>query len=389
MSSANGGGVSARDLMRSTAAATQEGLRLFVAGIPFHIDEATLRLDFGKCGVIEDLLLLRGPNGNSTGKSYITFRDHEAKKACLALDDTDYHGRKIFVKLFKDRRARQDERRVQKHQNISRQNSTKEKPEGCVSLCLKNPSGKWTSEEYLRAYLTDAGCQVESVRIVRPHGRPTGVAFVQFTSTEDVDKAMALPKTLDGHAVVMDYSVSKVQLRPSTCMSVVVKKLAPETQKADMKRLLNRTREFGKITDLHIVCAPGTEQCTGLAFVNFSTPSAVEAAVRLSGTQFGGRTIFVGYEKGGRRPGVARKEMAITRIEQDEEAILGEESSGAEIKQKRHRVGGEKLADKKQARVAKGRKGHEAQGLSVVSEQKSVRRRRSLEQFEKEPNVPV
>lgn len=53
-----------------------EGRKIFVGGIPFGVDEPTVREDFGKFGQIEDVYL---PTDKMTGKlrgfGFVTYKD--------------------------------------------------------------------------------------------------------------------------------------------------------------------------------------------------------------------------------------------------------------------------------------------------------------------------
>ena len=76
---------------RTTAEATAAGLRLFVAGISWKVDEDQLRKDFAACGILEDLFLMRNPSsGESKGKAFLTFRDKAGADAALAMHNTEY-----------------------------------------------------------------------------------------------------------------------------------------------------------------------------------------------------------------------------------------------------------------------------------------------------------
>jgi len=74
-------------------------LRVFVAGIPWKIDEDVVRRDFEECGAVEDIFLLKDEQGYSRGRAFITFRDSAAVEAALKFDSTSYGGRQIFVKV--------------------------------------------------------------------------------------------------------------------------------------------------------------------------------------------------------------------------------------------------------------------------------------------------
>eukprot|EP00928_Gymnodinium_smaydae_P088031 TRINITY_DN72193_c0_g1_i1.p1 TRINITY_DN72193_c0_g1~~TRINITY_DN72193_c0_g1_i1.p1 ORF type:complete len:438 (-),score=152.86 TRINITY_DN72193_c0_g1_i1:127-1440(-) len=299
---------------RTTAQATAEGLRVFVAGVPWKIDEATLRRDFEECGVIEDFFLLKDENGYSKGRCFITFQEQDAVKAALAYDNTEYGGRKIFVKLAEEK-TKQTPPKTAKASGDAAEDGEKpkgksrepkeakeersfpeEKPTNCVSLCLKN-IGDATDEE-VRTFLK--GCSVQSVRIVkcRTTGEPRGIAFVDFVDTAQVDEAMQQNgKEIKGQEVEMHYEVPKVRPRPDGCFTVAIKKLGPNTAEEDLRKLFDG---IASLTAVRLI-RDRQQACTGLGFAEFSEPADVEAAVRRDGMAVKGQTVFICYETKARK----------------------------------------------------------------------------------------
>lgn len=290
---------------RSTAQATAEGLRVFVASLPWKLDEAVIRQDFEECGTVEDFYLLRDQDGNSRGRAFVTYRDKAAVEAALAFDDTPYAGRRISVKLAEARqrdmlaaktrnsKVNQGQGKKKKAEAEEKPSFPQEKPAGCVSLCLKNV-GDANSSEICKLL---AGCKVQAVRFVssKKTGAARGIAFVDFASTEDVDKAMEYngKEVKDGLDVEMYYEAPKLVPRPEGCLTVAVKKLAPEVKDKQLRKLfqgLDSILEVRIIQDKDKLCT------SGLAFVEFTDVADVEAAVRRNGMSVGGRTVFVCYE---------------------------------------------------------------------------------------------
>lgn len=279
---------------RSTAQANAEGLRLFIAGLPWKLDEVTVRRDFEECGIIEDLFLLRDSAGVSKGRAFITFRDKEAAEAALLFNNTSYGGRKIFVNKAEEKKKedwteKQDEKPPEKLTKPKADN----KPEGCVSLCLKN-TGEATDAE-IREWLD--GVSVQAVRVVydRTTGDPRGIAFVDFPNSAEVDKAMAFNrKELKEYVVEMFYELPKVRPRPEGCMSVAIKKLDPKTTDADVKKLLSGLESLKEVRVIRENW--GMRCCKGFAFAEFGKEADVEAAIRRDGMSVRGSTVFICYE---------------------------------------------------------------------------------------------
>merc|ERR1712187_1060453 len=72
---------------------------VFVGGLPFAVEEATLRKDFEECGEIESLRLPLNEEGKPRGIAFVTYKDKEAVDKALAFDGTDYGGRTLRVNL--------------------------------------------------------------------------------------------------------------------------------------------------------------------------------------------------------------------------------------------------------------------------------------------------
>jgi len=319
---------------RSTAQATAEGLRVFVAGVPWKIGEDTLRRDFEECGLVEDLFLLKDTNGQSRGRCFITFREQEAVAAALKYDNTEYGGRTIYVKLAegkpgaapateKPAKDTPKTKPVPKASANSSKSFPEAKPDGCVSLCLKG-IGEATEAD-VRKLLK--GCCLQSVRIVtdRATGQPRGIAFVDFSETGEVDKAMKFNgELLNGQAVNMHYEAPRVRPRPEGCLCVALKKLPHDTAEEDIWNLF---KGLESISGVRII-RDKEQACIGLAFVEFSSGADVEKAIRRDGMAVKGQTVFICYEtkhkkahaKGGQQRSDTKKEKVDKDISKVDDA---------------------------------------------------------------------
>lgn len=291
---------------RSTAQAQAEGLRVFVAGVPWHIHEDTLRRDFEECGVVEDLFLMKDHEGYSRGRCFITFRDKDAVEAALAFDSTEYAGRKIFVKIAEAKKNQQEPEQKKQEKSgkpdkasggasgggAAAKEFPDEKPAGCKSVCLKN-IGEATEED-VRELLKEC-TTIQSVRVVydRVTGAPRGVAFVDFREEADVDIAMKKNgKDLCGNEVRMGYEAPRERPRPEGCMQVALKKLPPFANETDVKRMFKGLKSLSAVR----VIRDRAGKCTGLAFAEFTKPEDVEAAVQRDGMKVKDSIIFICYE---------------------------------------------------------------------------------------------
>lgn len=282
---------------RTTAQAQADGLRVFVAGVAWHLKEETLWRDFEECGAIEDLFLMKDQQGNSRGRAFITFRDKAAVEAALLFDSTEYGGRTIYVKVGEPKREKQkpEERPVkeEKPKPAGEKSFPVAKPEGCMAICMKNIGD--ATESDVRSFLD--GCKIQSVRIVidRTTGESRGIAFVDFSPGFDVDKAMEFNGEAigeNGLKVQMSYEAPRDRPRPDGCMTVAIKKLPATTLEVDVRKLL---RGLKSLEEVRIICNKD-RVCNGLAFAEFTEAADVESAIKRDGMKVKGEIVFICYE---------------------------------------------------------------------------------------------
>eukprot|EP00927_Polykrikos_kofoidii_P074920 TRINITY_DN70978_c0_g1_i1.p1 TRINITY_DN70978_c0_g1~~TRINITY_DN70978_c0_g1_i1.p1 ORF type:complete len:410 (+),score=103.52 TRINITY_DN70978_c0_g1_i1:105-1334(+) len=351
---------------RTTAQATAEGLRVFVAGLPWKLQTETLQRDFEECGVVEDIFVLRDPEGNSRGKAFITFREKKAVEAALAFDSTDYGGRTIYVKLAEAKRESKttskgvsDDTLKEKSglaESMQPKKFPDEKPEGCTSLCIKNIGS--ASDAEVRKFLR---CRVQSVRIVKDKisGEPRGIAFVDFANSDDVDKAMSRNgKDFNGQVVEMRYEAPKQRPRPDGCMSVAIKKLGPKASEDDVWGLFEG---LPSLTDVRVI-RDKEQKCTGLAFAEFTNGADVEAAIRRDGMSVQNRTVFVCYETKQKKERTAEKDEAVSATEKKRKCGTNDKVGKCEA------VGETKLAKRKKEREKQKMKKKAATPVAVEEE---------------------
>ena len=77
--------------------ALAEGREVFVANLPHDKTNKELKQFFRQFGVIEGARIPRKLNGQSKGIGFVVFRDHGDAQKALAMDQTDWDGRKIVV----------------------------------------------------------------------------------------------------------------------------------------------------------------------------------------------------------------------------------------------------------------------------------------------------
>lgn len=73
-------------------------LRVYIANVPWEADEKTLRKDFGECGEISKLKMLKDGKGSFKGSLWITYAGEAGVAAALEYGGTDYCGRTLIVR---------------------------------------------------------------------------------------------------------------------------------------------------------------------------------------------------------------------------------------------------------------------------------------------------
>lgn len=268
-----------------------EAFKVCVAGIPLNVNEALLRKDFSECGEVLNVRLLREKeNGKSRGIAFISFADQAALDSALEYNGTDYGGRDLWVKVAEKGRA-------------VKVTGPGDKPSGCTSVILKGLAYSITEDDLTNTF-KDCGNGPSNVSILcdRETGTPRGIAFVDFDDEDAVDEAIKLNGSeLKGRRFSMDYATPRKKTsgpgeKPEGCTSVLVKGLPYSVTDADLMKVFRKCD--GGPTNVRLVKDKSTGTSRGMAFVDFDTESAVEAAIKLHGTEFQGRRCIVEYAKG-------------------------------------------------------------------------------------------
>lgn len=72
----------------------------FVIGLPFTVDQSSVRKHFDDCGKIERLVLPSDENGVSKGVAFVQFSDDDGMVNAIKLNDTNFGGRYIKVRKY-------------------------------------------------------------------------------------------------------------------------------------------------------------------------------------------------------------------------------------------------------------------------------------------------
>merc|ERR1712194_38407 len=185
----------------STRAVAEQSLKVFIKGLPYSVDEATLRTNFAECGEISQLQFPLNEEGKPKGFAFITYATQEGFDAALKFDSTDYQGRYISVLKAegsggkgKDGKGKGGGTTVGDNEN---------------TVFLRGLPWAVTVET-LRKDFAECG-EIERLNMpMNEEGRPKGIAFIKFKGPEGVEAALKLDETDYGGRTV---NVSKAEDR--------------------------------------------------------------------------------------------------------------------------------------------------------------------------------
>jgi len=197
--------------------AEQPVLKVFIKGLPYSLDEASLKRDFGDCGEIVSLQFPLNEEGRPKGFAFISFATKEGFEAALKFDNTDYGGRQISVAKANENGKGKDGKGGFRDwecpscgDNVFARNSV------CRSCGTARPDGPVVSggakqdqentvfirglpfsvtEDSVRKDFSECG-EIESLKLpLNEEGKPRGIAFIKYKSAEGVDAAIKFNDT--------------------------------------------------------------------------------------------------------------------------------------------------------------------------------------------------
>lgn len=208
--------------------------RLIVRNISFKATEESLKEHFASYGTVEEVKLLKKPDGKLVGCGFVHFTHvPQANKAIAATNKKPFLGRPIFVSwaVSKDKytEQRQDTEKGPKKrlnsgasaddskddiQEIKPEDSKPKKNEPRINrnarLIIRNVSFKAT-EESLREHFEPYGTIHEVKLLKKPDGKLVGCAFVHFKNVPMAKKALLNTnmKPYLGRPISVDWAVAK------------------------------------------------------------------------------------------------------------------------------------------------------------------------------------
>jgi len=197
------------------AEGAEECLTVFVGGLPWSAEEATVKKDFEECGeMVRFAFLTDRETGQPKGSCFIDYATTEGVKKALEFNETDYGGRTIYVREATpgnkggDKGGKKGKKGKGKGKGELR--TPGEKPDGCTSVVVKNFTYSTTEDSLWKLF---EGCgEISRLKLLtdRETGESKGIAFVDFASAEGVDEAIKkCNQEVEGRAIFVDYSGGK------------------------------------------------------------------------------------------------------------------------------------------------------------------------------------
>ncbi|KAG7204439.1 hypothetical protein KM043_004876 [Ampulex compressa] len=239
--------------------------RIIVRNLSFKVTEEQVREFYQTFGQIEEVNLLRHPDGKLVGCGFVQFKNLEdASKAIFSTNKKEFYGRvinsswaiaksKFCEKLervstadaensadkeesehsvIKDKKNKETTERRKctawKQQQRKLQKEKKQKKR--ARIIIRNLSFKAT-EEHLKEHFSEYG-EIEEIKILtKEDGKLLGCAFIQFVLVQSAAKAIhyANLQPLLDRKIVVDWAVSKTKFNKNTLQIKNEKETANES----------------------------------------------------------------------------------------------------------------------------------------------------------------
>lgn len=179
--------------------------KIFVAGIPLHVNDEALRIKFMQFGEMFGAnVILDKQTRKSRGFGFVTFKSYEScLDAVNSLNLKKWDKRVLNVRLLETKSKEVEAKPTFVH---------RVKPEGCVCVFVGNMAYEIT-DKVLKKVFEVCG-EIRSIRLCKDikTNEFRGFGYVQFEDTEACDKAVQLHGTnVMGRPLRVDYDDSKLE----------------------------------------------------------------------------------------------------------------------------------------------------------------------------------
>merc|ERR1712087_148153 len=178
--------------------------RVFVGNLSYDIDDEKCKEFFKEVGELTDIYWLTDrESGDFKGCGFLPFASIEmADKAVEEMAGKELMGRSLKIDWAEERKGgKKKGGRVPDWVN----NPLSERPDNCYSVFLGNLDFNITEDD-VKKHFKECG-ELKSIRWMQKDGEFKGAGFVEFETTEAVDKAVKLcGKEIIGRAARVDYA---------------------------------------------------------------------------------------------------------------------------------------------------------------------------------------
>lgn len=167
--------------------------KVFVSGLAWSLDKATVQADFEECGEVERFDMPLNAEGKPSGNAFIYYKTDEGVKAALEFDGDEYHGRRLKVLLAKP----QGHDGAQKKRDWSDKGDWKQSSKGSEESGKHQPRTVFVAglpynieEQTIWDDFKECG-DVVAVRMLKSdEGKFKGIAFVVYKDEAGVEEAL-------------------------------------------------------------------------------------------------------------------------------------------------------------------------------------------------------
>jgi polyadenylate-binding protein len=180
--------VSKKERLGKAEAAKQNFTNVYVKNIDANVTDEEFTDLFEKYGAITSSSLARDEEGKVRGFGFVNFEDHEAAmKATDELNDSEFHGKNLYVGRAQKKHERAEELRKQYAQAKAEKLN---KYQG-VNLFIKNIADE-VDDEALQERFSDYGAITSAKIMTDPEtGKSKGFGFVCFSNPDEATKAVS------------------------------------------------------------------------------------------------------------------------------------------------------------------------------------------------------
>eukprot|EP00929_Paragymnodinium_shiwhaense_P098306 TRINITY_DN597_c1_g4_i1.p1 TRINITY_DN597_c1_g4~~TRINITY_DN597_c1_g4_i1.p1 ORF type:complete len:551 (-),score=275.61 TRINITY_DN597_c1_g4_i1:267-1832(-) len=292
-------------------------LEVFVGGLPWETTEEVLRKDFAECGEITNFKMPMNDEGKAKGIAFIEFADAAGVTKALAFDGTEYGGRWLKVKKSSDPPSKDGG----KSKGKGKDGKGKDGGKGAKEFEIFVGGLPFeTTEDVLKKDFAECGEIVNFRLPLNDEGKSRGIAFIEYTNQDSVDKALKFHETEYGGRWISVRKAGdrgdkgkgkgkdgkdgkgkdgKSKGKGNSEFEVFVGGVPDSATEDSLKET------FGKCGDIERLRLPLNEEGNpkGICFIQFKDKDACDKAVNMTDTEMDGSYLRVKMSGDGKGKG--------------------------------------------------------------------------------------